>query len=142
MKSGSQIHRYSLGKKRRRRRRRWKKKQKPKTVPLRLFTARDVIHKGTGRDASSSPSSSSSVCTAISPRNTCRCFASFPKTSDSQANRFSKRTRERLVAGCSQLPSCLLVSGDRREIGCEAERRSCINTDQRSAARLPASAIT
>lgn len=139
MKSGSEIHHYSLGKKRRRRRRRWGGK---KTMPLRLFTARDVIHKGTGRDASSSPSSSSSVCTAISPRNTCRCFASFPKTSDSQANRFSKRTRERLVAGCSQLPSCLPVSGDRREIGCEAERRSCINTDQRSAARLPASAIT
>lgn len=113
-----------------------------KKVPLRLFTLRDVIHKGTGRDASSSPSSSSSVCTAISPRNTCRCFASFPKTSDSPANRFSKQTRERLVAGCSQLPRCLPVSGDRREIGCEAERRSCINTDQRSTARLPASAIT
>lgn len=111
-------------------------------MPLRLFTQRDVIHKGTGRDASSSPSSSSSVCTAISPRNTCRCFASFPKTSDSQANRFSKQTRERLVAGWSQLPGCLPVSGDRREIGCEAERRSCINTDQRTTARLPASAIT
>lgn len=40
-------------------------------------TIRDVIHKGTGRDASSSPSSSSSVCTAVSPRNTCRCFAFF-----------------------------------------------------------------
>lgn len=64
------------------------------------------------------------------------------KTSDSQANRFSRQTRERLVAGWSQLPGCLPVSGDRREIGCEAERRSCINTDQRTTARLPASAIT
>lgn len=44
--------------------------------------------------------------------------------------------------GWSQLPGCLPVSGDRREIGCEAERRSCINTDQRTTARLPASAIT
>lgn len=57
--------------------------------------------------------------------NTCRCFASSPKPTDSQANRFSKQTRERLCAGCSQLPSCLPVSGDHREIGCEAERRSC-----------------
>lgn len=29
-----------------------------------------------------------------------------------------------------------------RENGCEPERRSCVNSDQLSAARLPASAIT
>lgn len=44
--------------------------------------------------------------------NTCRCFASSPKPTESQANRFSKQTRKRLCAGCSQLKSCLPVSGD------------------------------
>lgn len=58
LQSGSEIHHNRCG-------RNGGGVQK-KNVFLFLFTI--AFHKGTGRDASSSPSSSSSVCTAISPR--------------------------------------------------------------------------
>lgn len=57
-----------------------KKGKKKKRCPLRLFTIRDVIHKGTGRDASFL-----TIIIVISLHrdfsplvNTCRCFASSP----------------------------------------------------------------
>lgn len=82
-------------------------------MPLLLSTQRDAIHKDNGKRCI--------ILTIIivislhrdfSPLvNTCRCFASSLNPTDSQANRFSEHTRERLCAGCSQLLSCLPVSG-------------------------------